>query len=374
MRKHVRWFAILILVFSIGIVQAQDEEEGDIQAQLDAFIAEIAPPDGPAVSARITIGDETWTAAGGLVDVTGDTPASPEDRFRIASMSKPFMGVTLMLLQEEGVLSLEDPITQWLPADVISHIANSETATIFHLVTMTSGIPDYLDDDFFAAVAEDPTHAWTADEVITFAYDEPPNFAPGESYEYSNSNFILLQLIVEAATEKPIHEVMRERIFEPLGMLDTYTQIAETLPGEFVHGYEDFDGDGTEEDVTELNDGAGLGDGGLISTTADLTRFYQAYWRDGELLSEESLQAVLESGDNENQYGIGIDVIQGEDYGTIVGHTGGVVGFTGAVYYAVDIDAVVVILYGSNGLDEGHTDALLEIAASHAGDGEEEEE
>jgi D-alanyl-D-alanine carboxypeptidase len=365
MRYGVRWFAVLLFVFSVGTVFAQQD---DMQAQLDAFIAEIAPLDGSAVAARITIGNETWASAGGLFDVAGDVFASPDDRFPIASMSKPFMGVTVLMLQEQGVLSLDDPIINWLPDDMLSHIANGDTATIYHLATMTSGIPDYVNDSFYNAIAEDPTYRWTAEEAISFIYDQPPNFAPGESFEYSNTNFVLLQLIVETATQYPLHEVMRELIFEPLGMVDTYTWVAETLEGETVRGYEDFDGDGAAEDVTDVQDGFGLGAGGLVSNTADLTRFYQAWWRDGELLSDDSLQMIVDAAQNANHYGIGVEVQTDDRYGILIGHDGKVLGFTGGVYYAPDMDATAVILYGSAGYDVNHINALLDMAVAYLGE------
>ncbi|MCU0512355.1 MAG: beta-lactamase family protein [Anaerolineae bacterium] len=341
---------------------ARGGQSDPIAAGLRALLAEIAPADGPAVSARISSGEDTWAATGGRVDITRSAVPTPDDRFRIASMSKPFMAVTFLLLQEEGVLSLADPLTDWLPASLTGRIANGDTVTIGDLLTMTGGIPDYLDEDFFAAVLDDPARVWTAAEVLAFAFDEPALFEPGTAFDYSNSQYILLQLIAEAATGQPIHAIMRERILEPLALTNTYTQVSESLPGGFVHGYEDIDGDGVADDVTAVNDGAGLGDGGLISNTGDLVRFYQAIWEDETLLSADSRAAIVAHA-AENDYGIGFEVIEDDAYGTLIGHTGGVLGFTGAVYYAVDLEAVVVILYGSTGLDEEHVQALLALAA-----------
>ncbi|MBI1279089.1 MAG: serine hydrolase [Anaerolineaceae bacterium] len=358
MKTYRYFFLVILFLLPMMTIHAQD----DIQSQLNSFVAEIAPKDGAAVSARITIGDKTWAAAGGLVDTTKSQAASPDDRFRIASMSKTWLAVVVMQLVEKGTLSLDDPVTKWLPDDLTSQIANADQATIRQLLTMISGIPEYLNDDFYAQVGQDTTHNWTPKEALTFAHNLPASFAPGEGFEYCNSNYLLLQLIVEAASKKPMHQLMREGIFTPLKLENTYVQIEEK-GAPFVHGYEDFDGDGQIDDVTDYNDGAGLGDGALVSNTADLTRFYQGLFVRHEILGEASVQAMIDAGKNENEYGIALEVSEG-DHGLQLGHTGSVLGFSGAVYYLPDLDATVVILYGSQSLDTAHVDKLIEIAAS----------
>lgn len=362
MKTLLRGLILLLIIAPAVLTSAQS----DVQAQLDSYLAEIAPADGPAVAARVTIGDQTWASAGGLFDTAGKEAASPEGRFRIASMSKTFLAVAVMQLAESGALSLDDPAAKWLPKDITAKIANADKATIRQLLTMTSGLPEYLNDDFYDAVDDDPQHPWTPQEALTYAYDLPASFAPSDGFEYTNTNYVLLQLIVEAAAKKPMYQVMRENIFEPLSLKDTYVQ-AQEKGGATVHGYEDFDGDGQDDDMTDINDGLGLGDGALVSTTADLTRFYQGVFVDHKILSEKSAQAMIDAAQEGDEYGIGLEVYD-SDYGQLIGHTGAVLGFTGAVYYAPDLDAVVVILYGSTALDDAHVNGLLDIASTAAGD------
>lgn len=361
MKTAIRVLLFALLFLPVISIQAQT----DVQSELDNFIAEIAPTDGPAVSARITIGDKSWAAAGGLLDTAKTEAATADGLFRIASISKTWLAVVVLQLSEKGILSLDDPVTRWLPDDISSQIANTDQATVRQLLTMTSGIPEYLNDDFFYAVEQDTSHVWTPQEALTYAYDLSASFAPGEGFEYCNTNYVLLQLIVEAATKKPMYQVMREQIFTPLQLKDTYIQTQEQGAA-FVHGYEDFDGDGQIDDVTDINDGAGLGDGALISNTEDLTRFYQALFVEYSILGEAAVQEMIDAGNSADEYGIGLEVSAG-NYGPQLGHTGSVLGFSGAVYYLSDIDAVVVILYGSQDLDEAHVDRLIEIAANAAG-------
>ena len=361
MKTLFRILLILVVILPAILVHAEADMP-NVQGQLDSYIAKIAPADGSAVAARITIGADTWAAGGGLVDIKESKAASPEGRFRIASMSKTFLAVAVMQLNEAGTLTLDDPITKWLPKDITGSIANADQATIRQLLTMTSGIPEYLNADFYDTVAEDTQHPWTPQEALHYAYELPPLFAAGDGFEYTNTNYVLLQLIVEAATKKPMYEVLRAGIIDPLKLTDTYVQ-AQEKGGATVHGYEDFDGDDLDDDVTDINDGLGLGDGALVSTTADLTGFYQGVFVNHKILSEKSAQEMIDAGLNENEYGIGLEVFEG-DYGQLIGHTGAVLGFTGAVYYAADLDAIVVILYGNTGLDMEHVNGLLDIASN----------
>lgn len=359
--KHL-FRLVLLVVFLLPTfnVQAQTDPTADLEALLEEYADETEP----AVSIRITTEDGSWAAATGRIDVSADAPATTDSRFRIASMSKTFVAVVLMQLVEEGKLSLDDPISKWLPEHIVSKLANAESATIFQLATMTSGIPEYLDYDFYEAILEDPTYEWTAPEVLEYAYGLDAYFAPGEDFEYTNTNYILLQLIIEAATEKPLHVVVRERILDPLGLSNTYTQLQEELSGGFVHGYEDFDEDGTVDDVTLVNDGAGLGDGALISNTADLARFYQALFINDELLKPETLQQMIDAGD-ENEYGIGLSILSGPD-GVVIGHDGAVSGFTGAVYYVENSEAIVVYLQASDEWNDDVFMGLMEILQGFA--------
>jgi D-alanyl-D-alanine carboxypeptidase len=357
MKNLLRLLMILPLVCMVFVVHAQN----DVGEELQALIDDIADNDGPAVSARITIGDETWAAAGGLVDVEGNETASPDGRFRLASISKTFVATTVMMLVEEGELSLDDDLSDWVEEAILDDLANADEVTLYQLLTMTAGIPEYFDDEFFEAIYDDPTQEWSPGEVLDFARYQEAYFEPGEGFEYVNTNYILLQLVIEEVTGMDLHEAVREYILDPLELNNTYTQIHETLSGEFVHGYEDIEGDDTPEDVTFINDGAGLGDGALISNTADLTRFYQGLFIEGELLEDESIDEMIDAADESTEYGIGLEVFE-SDYGLLVGHTGAVFGFTGAVYYAEDLDAIVVILYASDALDIDDVFALLDIA------------
>lgn len=347
---------LLVVIFSMPL-SAQDE-----QVILDELVSEFASDgDNAAVVAQITIEDETWTTAAGLAD--GARAATPADRFRIGSTSKTFVAVVALRLAEDGILDLDAPAKNYLSADVVENLANLDSVTIRQLLAMRSGIPDYLEtDEFWEAVAENPTHEWTPAEALAYAYGEPALFAPDEEFSYSNSNYLLMQLVLESVSGDSLAVLIREHILTPLEMDNTYTQVTESLSGGFVNGYEDFNGDGEVDEVSGINDGAGLGDGGLISTTADLTAFYHALLVEESLLSDDSLTQLLdfEADDEGSGYSLGFGSWE-TDAGIAWGHSGAVSGFQSVALYLPDEDAIIVILVASADLDpESLADALIE--------------
>ncbi|MBW4437763.1 MAG: beta-lactamase family protein [Pleurocapsa minor GSE-CHR-MK-17-07R] len=341
----MRLLALLFSVLVIGLmpVQAQDPQQA-----LDQVLSQFADADSPAVVVQVNTPQGSWTATGGTAD--GERPTARNDRFRIGSMSKTFVAVTALLLVDEGVFNLDDAASRWLPDDIIANVANAGTVTIRQLLGMRSGIPDYLEtDEFWEAVDDDPAFVWTPEEALSFAFDLPAMFAPGEDYYYSNSNYLLAELVLENATGQPLHTLMRDRILDPLGLDDTYTQISELLLGGFVDGYEDFDGDGVSEMVSDINDGAGLADGGLISTADDLSIFYLALLRDQTLLSEAGMTEMLSFRDDGegDVYGSGYSLgltSWTTPFSTGWGHSGAVLGFVSTGYYLPALQISVIVL------------------------------
>ncbi len=353
-----RLLLLFVMVFAIIIpLSAQDE--------LNDILREYADDDGPALAVQLTTPDGTWTPTIGLTD--GSRQTVPDDRFRIASMSKTYVAVVTLMLVEDGVFGLDDLASDWLPADIVEAIANADVVTIRQLLAMRSGIPDYLDLDFWDAILEDLTYEWTAPEALAFAYGEPALFEPDAEFYYSNTNYVLMQLVLEQASGMTLAQLLRERILDPLGLENTYTQMFETHPSGFVNGYEDIDGDGELDDVTDINDGAGLGDGGLVSNTADITAFYKALLQDQTLLGEEMMAELLNfsEADEDGDYSLGLAQWE-TDYGTAWGHSGGVLGFSSLGVYLPDEEIIVIALSGNVETD---LDSLInDILASILGD------
>lgn len=331
------------------------QEDAELAAALEDYIAD----DEPGLVVHILSTETNVSAAAGLADLNARTPLEITDRFRIGSASKTFVATIVLQLVDEGAVSLDDPISAYLPAEITQQVANADSASVRQVLNMTSGIYSYTDSDAFDdATFDDPGYAWTAAEVIAFAYDEAPYFAPGEDYYYSNSNYILLQLLIESITGQSLADQLEARIFTPLGMdscaLEDPTRIGEGI----VRGYGFGDGDQMEE-VTFINDGVGLGDGGIVCAAADLARFLPALI-EGELLSDEQLAEMLtyvDDGEGEG-YGLGIGT-RASDYGTLLGHDGATSGFQSDMLYLPEEGISIVVL--TNNFD---SEIVTDVAAA----------
>lgn len=337
---------IVLALFITSANLAQQDTENALQDLLDDY----RNADDPAVVLYVWTPAGEYSVATGVTDLETGAAVTVDDRFRIGSVSKTYTAVAVLQLADEGLIDIDLPISTYLP-EVSANIDGADAVTTRELLTMTSGLFEYLNDDFFDAVLDDPSREWTPLEAIEeYVYGEEAFFSSGEDFEYTNTNYLLLQLIAEEVSGQPFHEVVREYILDPISAEDTYTQIQETLPGEFVHGYEDYDGDGTLDDFFAVNDGAGMGDGALIATASDVGLFYRALFYDEELLEAATLADMLTDPIG-SEYGMGVEVLQDADYGSIYGHSGSVLGFTSDARYFVDEDIIVVLLHADLELD-----------------------
>ncbi|MBE9098296.1 serine hydrolase [Vacuolonema iberomarrocanum] len=272
--------------------------DADLQASLERSLED---GNSPGSIAAVSTGDgQLWTGATGLADVENETPAMVGDRFPAASVTKPFTAAVVMQLAEEAVLSLEDTMDQWLPDTVTDQIANSDTITIRQLLSHTSGVNSTLmSDEYLQDLVEDPSlifQDWTPTELLSrYVYDRAPSFAPGNDVEYNSANYLLLGLIIEAATDSTLTTQFRERIIDPLDLNNTFMP-DEDIPGGYQPGYIDLDGDGTFDLNAEDADLERFGGAGaLVSTVEDLARFSQALF-EGELVSSDALQEMITGG------------------------------------------------------------------------------
>jgi D-alanyl-D-alanine carboxypeptidase len=340
MKIASRALLLCLVLFSSPVSQAQSASlENDLQTILENYVGE----DDPGVVVLVSTPDETQSAARGLADLEAQTPIKVDDHFRIGSITKTFVATLMLQLAEEELLELDHPIADYLPAEVSENIEYSDAITIRQLLNMTSGIPDYTQvDAFYEAVYNRPDYPWTALETVEYVYGMEASFAPGEGYEYSNTNYNLLQMIIEMVTDSTLGEQMQTRILEPLNMTESWLETPDKLGKNIVHGY--YAGEnGGFDDVTFLNEGAGLGDGGLITDVEDLAIFARTLFS-GKLLAPESMEQMLDFVDDGEGglYGLGVTSYEG-DFGTEWGHSGATIGFQSSMSYLLDEDVVVIV-------------------------------
>ncbi len=185
-----------------------------------------------ALLLTVTVGgDELVTYAAGE-SITG-MPATADMHFRNGAVAITYMSTLLLTLVDDGSLRLDDTIDQWLP-----DLPDSDRVTLKMLANMTSGYPDFVPyPDFQAGFYRDPFRAWTPEELIGFSVAQPRRFAPGENWDYSHSGYVILGLALEGATGQPIADLLRERILDPLGLIDTASEQTAWMPEPVLHAY-----------------------------------------------------------------------------------------------------------------------------------------
>lgn len=338
------------------------EVVAETQVKMDALTAEGVPPgmivwiDAPAYR---------FEGASGSADRMNDTPMPPAGAFRIGSITKMFTAAVIVQLAEDGVLTLDDPLALWLPK-VADQLPYGDQITLRHLLAHTSGLFNVVEHeayyvDIFSAMVVDETAGIVTldcvqrdphDTLARYVYGKDAQFEPGTQWRYSNTNYTLLGMVIEAAAEMPLAEAYRTHIYEPLGMASTFLDCYEEPVIDVVHGYTGF-GDAMA-DVTELHESVGWSAGGLVSTAPDLVAFARGLFGGALFDDPESLAAMTTPAPSSSN---GLGVMLQEDS---MGHAGYIAGFRSVLNYVPEMDTVVVILYNHDGADpeQGLADVL----------------
>ena len=251
----------------------------------------------------------------GFADLEAGRAATPDTNYRLASVSKQFTAMSVLLLVQDGKLSLDQPVHEWLP----SLPPATRNITLRHLLSHRSGLVDYED-----SVPDDAPQVRDADVLRILETQDRTVFSPGSSYQYSNSGYALLALVVERASKKDYPSFLRERIFEPLGMQATLGRVDEgPAVASRAYGYRLEDGKWIRRDQSSTS--AVLGDGGIYSSVDDLARWDAALYDDrllGDALRKEMFTRQGGTDDPEIDYAMGWRLT-----GDTVWHSGESMGF-----------------------------------------------
>jgi len=207
-------------------------DQAALQTMVDSTAKELLIP-GAVVLLRTPRGEFTVSYGTTLLGAT--SPHGADTHFRIASNTKAMTAAVIVLLAQEGKLSLDDPVSKYVPG-----VPDGDKITVTELLNMRSGLYTYDDDpDFWAMLDRDPTKVWSPHEVLAIAFKYPPYFPPGTDFHYSNTNYALLGLIAEKIDGKSLAQIMHDRLFGPLGLKNTMLPAvtSNTLPEPYSHGY-----------------------------------------------------------------------------------------------------------------------------------------
>jgi D-alanyl-D-alanine carboxypeptidase len=308
-----------------------------LKARADALVAAGAA----AVVARAPGGYGIARVAAGVEERTSGRPAEAGDSFEIGSITKTFMATLTLHLVAERRLRLDDTVQRWLPGVV----PNGDHVTVKMLLNHTSGLFNYTNDPaLLQAVSTDPGRVFSPRQLVALATSHAPDFAPGTSWGYSNTNYVLVGMILQAVTGVAPRDLLRSRITVPLHLTRTY--LADQAPvgdrPRSLHGYLLQDGaDGTAEyhDVSGVSLSWASTAGAVISTTADLDRFFSALLG-GRLLPAAQLkemETTVTVPDTDGKVGYGLGLLRSDTVcGTVWGHDGVTLGHLSEALFTVD--------------------------------------
>jgi D-alanyl-D-alanine carboxypeptidase len=317
------------------IAAPQRLHPGELRRLLDQLVAAGAP----GATALVREDHAVKQAASGVADLRTGRRMRPGLTYRAGSVTKPFVATVVLQLVGEGRLSLSDTVQRWLP-EILPY---GDQVTVRQLLNHTSGIPDNVIEPLVIlyTVPGGRFRAWTPRELVALIADQPPRFPPGTAFEYSNTDYVLAGMIVEAATGRKLGQELTRRIIRPLRLRDTYFPINRpTIPGPNPRGYsiDPFAQEpGPLLDFTVYNPSLAWGAGNLISDLADLQRFFRALLG-GRLLPAKLLAEMTTPVDTPQPglgYGLGLTVIETPS-GRLVGHDGAIPGFLNIVLSTED--------------------------------------
>jgi D-alanyl-D-alanine carboxypeptidase len=320
----------------------------------------------PGISAAVVFPDGTiWSGVSGQAVLKPAQAVTTDTLFSIGSISKTFVAAMIGRLAAAGTIGMDDPLSRYQP-----DFPNADNITIRELLNHTSGIQDLFSAPGIAdSLLTHPTQSWTPEQVL--AKIGAPYFAPGKGYHYSNTNFVLLGLVIEKVTGQTVASLVRSAFLTPLGMTNTYLQTEETAQGPIAHGYMEPPAKpvdnhaGTMLPFTAEATAVGFA-GAYVSTATDLAKWANALYG-GSILDKATLAAMADTSASlkykpKTPYGLGLE--QASLNGQLTwGHRGLLDGFWSAMEYLPAYHITVVSLINANWADPVTADAALFEAA-----------
>lgn len=335
----VRSFSALLLA---SLLLAAPVQAQDAVPKIDAFLAayhETGRFDGTVLVADG--GAVIYEQGFGEANRSWGVPHTPDTRFRIASLTKQFTAALVLQLVEAGSLDLDAPVTRYLPD---YPAAQGDRVTVHHLLSHTSGIPEHLGLPGFDAMMRNP---YAPDSFLTVFSGLPLDVEPGSAFTYSNSNYFLLGVLIEHITGQPYAVALRERLLAPLGLdhtgYDNGTEVIEQMASGYRRVESGF------ERATYFDPSVPYAAGMMYSTARDLFAWTQAL-HGGEVFEHtETLEQMTTPVLGEYAYGLGVSMLPvGASTVQVIGHSGGIFGFSTFLLHAPGDTRTVVVLANSN--------------------------
>lgn len=343
-------------IFPFNAAQAQSLAE-----KIDALVAKEYKADEPGVVVRVQKdGKVLFEKAYGMADMELGVKMQPDHILRLGSITKQFTAVAVLMLVQEGKVSLSDDLTKYLP----DYPTGGRKITVAQLLNHTSGIKSYTS-------MADFTQIWRKDmtltELIDYFKNEPFDFEPGKKWEYNNSAYILAGAVIEKASGMTYADFIEKRIFQPLGMTDSYFDVTDRIIPRRIRGYDNGEAEGSFTNAPYLSMTLPYAAGSLMSTVADMGKWDEALYTEKlvkqSLLKQAWTPNKLDDGQMTHYgYGWAMDEVDGHQF---IYHSGGINGFVTNGIRVPDAHLYVVAL--SNNTTKGPGGLTYDIALTVLG-------
>ncbi|MEV5101260.1 serine hydrolase domain-containing protein [Streptomyces massasporeus] len=326
----------------------------ELTERLDRAVAEVREQAGiPGVVVGLWMpGKGSYVRATGVADTVTRLPMTADSFVRIGSETKTFTVTALLRLVDDGRVALDEPIAKY-----VRGVPNGHRITLRQLAAMRSGLYPYTADaDFIHDLLSDPERHFNPREVLTYGFRHANTFGPGEDFQYSNSNLVLLGLVIEKVTGRKLADVLHERVLRPAGLRHTLFPQDDEFPEPHPSGYTDQTLSGEVEDVTDWNPSWAWAAGAMISDLHDLRRWAKVV-ATGELLSPQTQAQrlkALPTGYPGTDYGLGIFETNGW-----IGHNGSIPGYETVTVYLPSQKATLVIMINTDVVVDGQEPSTL---------------
>lgn len=321
----------------------------DTTANFRQIVEKVVMEIPPGWVALFSNPDTIWVGAGGFSELRIHKPMQTDMKFRIASNTKQLVSIIVLQLMEEGKLKLDDTVEKYLPG----LLPNGNEITIRQLLNHTSGIFTFNMDIWYGIRGKlnlNSKKAISPERCVKIALRHKPYFKPGEpgKWHYSNTNYTILGLIIEKLEGKPLHQILNERIFFPLHMMQTYLPSGDSvlLQEPYAHGYAK--NKKRAKDQSVLHPSRGWASGGVIATAEDLLKYTNAYMS-GNLLKDSSMKEMLKvanpQGDSISGYGLGLYINKIPNGGRMIFHSGSIRGYVSFIYMFPEKKTTIVLLF-----------------------------
>jgi D-alanyl-D-alanine carboxypeptidase len=370
----------LLLLVSISIagcsnIRLPPDQSTRFQLELDRVQAQFSIP---GITAAYVLSDGTVaSAASGLADIEARIAMQENTRMLAASIGKSFVATLCIALAQEGRLTLDEPVSRWLGSyDWFEQLPNHQTISLRHLLTHSSGLADHVYMPAFtealANTRQSTENPFPPERLVQFILNQPALFPAGHGWAYSDTNYILAGLVIEAVTEQTYYKELHQRLLEPLALYDT-TPANQRKLDRLAAGYMRADNlfrfpvkTIDQNGYLQWHPAVEWTGGGLISTSRDLARWGHVLFT-GQAMSDDYLAELLkgitvEQGSSNVQYAAGVAIYSDSCFGPVYGHAGWIPGYTSSLRYYPEYGVSIAFQINTDiGIIDSDSDTLASI-------------